>query len=50
MSERQNYKTKARKFILDYLKSSQHGTVSAADITAHLEKMGAAVNQATVYS
>lgn len=49
MSERQNYKTKARQYILDFLKSSQDGTVSAADITAHLKNMGAAVNQATVY-
>lgn len=49
MPERQNYNTKARKYILDFLKSRQDSTVSAADITEHLEKMGAAVNQATVY-
>lgn len=49
MSERQNYNTKSRKYILDFLKSRGDGTVSAADITEHLEKMGAAVNQATVY-
>ena len=49
MSERQNYNTKARKYILDFLKLRQDSTVSAADITAHLKKMGAAVNQATVY-
>lgn len=49
MSERQNYNTRARKYILDFLKSKQDSTVSAADITAHLNDMGAAVNQATVY-
>lgn len=49
MPERQNYNTKARKYILDFLKSRQESTVSAADITDHLNNMGAAVNQATVY-
>ena len=49
MSERQNYNTKARKYILDFLKSRQDSTVSAADITEHLQRMGAGVNQATVY-
>lgn len=49
MPERQDYKTKARQYILDFLKTSKDGTVSAADITEHLKNMGAAVNQATVY-
>ena len=49
MAERQNYNTKARKYILDFLQSRQDSTVSAADITVHLNNMGAAVNQATVY-
>ena len=49
MPERQNYNTKARKYILDFLKTRQESTVSAADITDYLNNMGAAVNQATVY-
>ncbi len=49
MPERQNYNTRARKYILDFLLSRQDNTVSAADITAHLGRMGVTVNQATVY-
>ena len=48
MGERQNYNTKARKCILDFLQT-QNGTVSAADIAGELEKSGVAVNKATVY-
>ena len=48
MNERQNYNTKARRFILDFL-AEQKGTVSASDIAQQLEKRGMTVNRATVY-
>lgn len=49
MPKRQSYNTKSRRYILDFLESSQESTVSAADITEYLAKMGITVNQATVY-
>ena len=49
MPERQDYNTKARKYILDFLKERQDATVSAGDITDYLIQNGVRVNRATVY-
>ena len=49
MTKRQSYNTKARRLILEFLELKQESTVSAADISEYLEKMGVTVNQATVY-
>ncbi len=49
MPEKQDYNTKARQIILKYLEDKREGTVSAADILAHLEKNGLSVSHTTVY-
>lgn len=49
MPEKQNYNTKARKVILEYLESRGSNTVSAQDIISHLSDTGISVNPATVY-
>lgn len=49
MSARQDYNTKARKCILDFLEQSGEGTVSVSDITEYMEREGVSVNRATVY-
>lgn len=47
--KKQSYNTKARKYILEYLKEHKDVTVSAADIIMHLKSLGITVDQATVY-
>lgn len=49
MPEKQNYNTKSRKYILEFLESRKDCTVSAADVVNHLNSNGISVNQATVY-
>lgn len=49
MLKRQNYNTKARRYILDFLETQQEKTVSAADIISYLEENSISVNPATVY-
>lgn len=49
MPEKQNYNTKSRKYILEFLESRRDCTVSAADVVNHLKANGISVNQATVY-
>ena len=45
----QNYNTKARKIILEFLQKNCETTVSALDVINHLSESGIAVNQTTVY-
>ena len=45
----QNYNTKARKMIFEFLQSNSETTVSALDIINHLSESGITVNQTTVY-
>ncbi len=49
MPEKQNYNTKARKYILDYLSKIKDSTVSAADIVKGINENENLINQATVY-
>ena len=49
MYKKQSYNTKARKYILEYLKEHKDVTVSAADIIMHLKSLDITVDQATVY-
>lgn len=49
MTEKQNYNTKARRFILEYLESCGDTTVSAADILQYLKGLSVSVNLTTVY-
>lgn len=49
MLKKQNYNTKARRCILDFLETQQEKTVSAADIINYLENNRISVNPATVY-
>lgn len=49
MAEKQNYNTKARKYILQYLETCMETTVGAADILEFLNKNGISVNLTTVY-
>ena len=48
MYKKQSYNTKARKYILEYLKEHKDVTVSAADIIMHLKSLDIKVAQATV--
>ena len=45
----QNYNTKARAEILDFLEKNRETTVCASDILEHLKLKGLAVNTTTVY-
>ena len=45
----QNYNTKARKFILEYLVNSTDTTVCATDVLEFLNKNGVSANLTTVY-
>ncbi len=47
--EKQNYNTKSRRCILDFLENSSHTTVTAADILEYLNNQGISVNFTTVY-
>ena len=49
MEVKQFYNTKARKYILEYLTQNSDTTVTAADISSYLSKMGLSVNYTTVY-
>ena len=49
MPEKQNYNTKSRKYILEFLESRRDCTVSAAEVVNHLKSNGISINQATVY-
>ena len=49
MPEKQNYNTRARQIILQYLESRRENTVSAADIMSHLSVQGLNVSHTTVY-
>lgn len=49
MPEKQNYNTKARQVILQYLESRRESTVSAADIIEYLTCQGINVSHTTVY-
>ena len=47
--QKQNYNTKAKRFILDCLENNSHTTVAASDILEYLNKNGIFVNLTTVY-
>ncbi len=49
MEKRTKYKTRQREMLLDYLRSSKGGHVTAADVYFHLKAHGASIGQATVY-
>lgn len=49
MAERQNYNTKARQYIVEYLEQQKENTVSANNIIEYLNRRGNSVNRATVY-
>lgn len=46
---RKPYTTKARTIILDFIKNNSSSTVSVADISNHLKKMGCNTNTTTIY-
>lgn len=49
MPRKQNYDTKARRYILEYLKGLGESTVSAADILNFLQTKGEKISLTTVY-
>ena len=49
MPGKQDYRTKPRTMILDFLKTKHDGTVSATDILAHFTEQSVSINPATVY-
>lgn len=49
MTVKQNYNTKSRKYILEYLESQSNTTVSVQDILNHLNEKSVSVNLTTVY-
>lgn len=49
MTKNENYHTKARQEILNYLRSCWASPVSASDILQHLKEIGTPVNPTTVY-
>ena len=49
LPKKQNYNTKARRYILEYLSSLGEVTVSAADILSYLESKGESISLTTVY-
>ena len=49
MPEKQDYQTRSRSVILDFLQAKRDVTVSASDITEHLKQADIPVDPATVY-
>ncbi len=49
MNSKQNYNTKSRKYILEFLESKSNTTVSVQDILNHLSEKSVSVNHTTVY-